>query len=1596
MKRLLFMLAGWLLMLSPLYAQRQSYVDWKNQDMDSLLIWFKDGTPKDLSRLKDLEFKRSHVRPRAVIVDKATQLDTSIDPRRSVFANLPIGSDDLLTGLPSGTFDEDVFSAWSYVKVHGNWSNPWFTAPAAYSDAAHKHGTAVLSSWFFAWDWLYVKGKSKAEDGNAYKIELMTKKDGQGNFIYAEPMMNIMQYFGMDGINYNSECFFRGASADMQSLHKKLYDLAAERNFSTFHVGWYNSVSNDGTAHGGRSLLNNTNDKWHYNNGKFVSDAFMLDYNWGASSLGTTTTTAQSIGAPNGAQDVYAGMWLVSMGSTYYAALDQYKNVGIGLWGEHKNNRFFNHRSGDDLAGVQKSYQDRLEWFFSGKTQNPLDAKTNTLITSADGTSVESDSYLKAFHGIAKHVAERSTVQGSLPFATNFNLGNGLYYYDRSVKTHGNWYNLSAQDMIPTYRWLITNQSGASATNVKARFSHENAWVGGSSLLLEGTAQVTPTDITLYRTKLSPKKNNAYSTKPATPIDFTVDTLEESDCATQVDLKMVWSMHADNRTRLVYNDEVNVDHFEIWIRESGKEEKMVAHTASWAHYLSKYEWEDAGSTTLEVGVRAVAQDLATTSDMAWRTVYRGSPKPGASCGGRTYCEAVNDLGQAADAHLKRYFDSAYTVGADVNIKVHGQPPTKSGLEGYASFQSDVIEVTPGKTFTFRAEAVNLAPGQTKDPYSLQWDKYRVYVDWNSDGAFDAATELIHSGGKDGAGDISVCHLNFNVAVPANATPGLTCMRIRYADAWVAHPGACGKASGGYTADFAIRIAGEVNGGEDTETSEERPDFNGPTLDAAFPSAYLVYKLEGGAAGSASNLALLLKKKGAAEPVVYPLGNVTLEGWNEANIPLTDYAEADTIVSVGLRVQAATETPIKVYIGELKLLPGSYRPQKVKVSVVPVVTDFTITSPISVDGTDTLVKYSDPLAFTFKLSASELVPSVKINGTPVSYSYESGKGVYAVSLPSVMEDLSIAITTAVPRTVAVNKPAEITIVSANAAEATAGQYKLANGSAFTLTFQVKGEGYDVPTVTTGSVPYTLAPAVGGVYTVTIAAVDADTSINITVALQKFTVSVTAGSHVTLQTAVSEQVEWGKSNEVRFTLEVGYNPVVKINNVDQPAPTAGEGGVYTVTVPNITANVSVDVSAVIQKFDVTITKDANIVFGSGTTAGTKQVDYGSSFAFSFEVATDGYEPVVEVNSTRVDPGTPNDGLYSYTVTNITAATTISVTAKQREADKVNVNLSKGDNVTLGAGVTEGLAEVTSGGDFVFSFTVATGYEPVLKVSNVEVTLGAPDNTGLYSHTVTNITAATTISITAKLRQFDVTLTTTSNVTLGSGTTAGTKQVNYGGDFAFSFTVPTGHNPVLTVNGAPVTLGAPDANGYYSHTVTNITAATAISIAAQLQRFDVTLTTTSNVTLGSGTTAGTKQVNYGGDFAFSFTVPTGYNPVLTVNGAPVTLGAPDANGYYSHTVTNITAATAISIAAQLRQFGVTLTTTSNVTLGSGTTAGTKQVNYGGDFAFSFTVPTGNNPVLTVNGAPVTLGAPDANGYYSHTVTNITAATAISIAAQ
>jgi hypothetical protein len=97
----------------------------------------------------------------------------------------------------------------------------------------------------------------------------------------------------------------------------------------------------------------------------------------------------------------------------------------------------------------------------------------------------------------AVSVADRSTVT-SLPFATVFNTGHGVRWYEDGVVTSdAAWNHLGLQDRLPGRRWVVRTAGQRPVVS----FDFADAWRGGSSVLVDGELD-QPAVLDLYAARL--------------------------------------------------------------------------------------------------------------------------------------------------------------------------------------------------------------------------------------------------------------------------------------------------------------------------------------------------------------------------------------------------------------------------------------------------------------------------------------------------------------------------------------------------------------------------------------------------------------------------------------------------------------------------------------------------------------------------------------------------------------------------------------------------------------------------------------------------------------------------------------------------------------------------------------------------------------------------------------------------------------------------------------------------------------------------------------------------------------------------------------
>lgn len=470
-------------------------INWKNlyRFFDS---WQPGTPPCGLSRIDD-EFFISRQRPLKRITDGDYQVRNDVEAERRMFLWTPL--DDPTTkwkALPRYCFEGDNFSMWQYIDTHGNWSAPWLRVSAGISDAAAKNGVTVGCVLSVPWD---------AEVGDTVKADYsqtlmkLAERNTDGSFRNSLKLARLMKYYGINALGVNSE--FNTDKATMMRLqdffidvHRKAKDIGW-----TFELQWYDVTDDNGEL----SLdcgLGEQNKRMFGTKDSIATDRLFANYNWTDDILKASAKYARSLG--RSPYDYYAGFDIQGRAWNNKHWQDLVNNdISVGVWGAHSQNLLHQSATDDGTADViiQKAYLLKQELSFSGGYRNPAllpEVRTDCSLSNAD---------LRTFHGLARLLTAKSTIQ-QVPFVTRFNLGNGLHYYkDGKVAFDSKWYNLNTQDYLPTWRFWITDENDRTTAEnigsfVNAKLSWDDSYTGGSCLQLHGATKFSR--IKLFKTKL--------------------------------------------------------------------------------------------------------------------------------------------------------------------------------------------------------------------------------------------------------------------------------------------------------------------------------------------------------------------------------------------------------------------------------------------------------------------------------------------------------------------------------------------------------------------------------------------------------------------------------------------------------------------------------------------------------------------------------------------------------------------------------------------------------------------------------------------------------------------------------------------------------------------------------------------------------------------------------------------------------------------------------------------------------------------------------------------------------------------------------------
>ena len=837
----------------------------------------------------EIEFVRSHVRKREIL-DRQDRLVGGTYQERDLFMNIPAGAGSTIGGYPSKDFASDNYSMWNYTNLFGSWNHGLFQAPGSWADAAHKNGTDIMSGIKF---FDTTGGRGGYATG---WVEFIKQKNADGTFKYARPLIRILQFLGMDGINYNFEA--RGYDdSEVVKFHQELYKIAAAENFKNFHIAIY-------TSH---SSLSSYNTEALFGKNNVKTSDLMLNYSADDFTPSMASSVQQAKRSLGTAKGLYAGVWIVTMNRSWTRLnASGAEECGVCLWGEHGQSRFWSYNTGGSAQERMSNYQMLLERGFSGGNRNPA---VRPEIRNAGHNWEWSGSVapLSTFPGLASWIPERSAINGTLPFSTYFNTGAGEVYTYKGKKTAGSWYNMSNQDIVPTYRWLVYDGNTTNVSSkVQPEFTYEDSYTGGSCLKLTGKGTAPLTDIVLYKTNLTGTsgaikaqvaiktgkegtqdsklslivrlKNSGewkefavdgttdktwkehtialtglnstdvidriglrvknvdeqykllvgklaivddFTATPQGVKDLTIQVKEENKSSLSV--KATWALNSATEETVVYNDDANVDHFEVLYKngENGTVSE-IGRTSQWATYIGDIELKESDKPF--IGVRSVSKDLKTYSPVEWKEIPRSTYASLPEKKDNPYGEPELDM--AADgykiAQKVRYIETFETIGGDQNINYRANGP--QGGTNYVDATNHVLKVAQGTKVTLKFKGYEAQDHIDGNHDDLRWCMGKGWIDLNGDHVFTpvdikqdpANGEQLFFLGQVRKGTYAQVQSpqSYEFTIPADAKVGKTRMRIVFSDAWFA--GSLlptGKFNKGFAIDFGVEITG---------TNQERP------------------------------------------------------------------------------------------------------------------------------------------------------------------------------------------------------------------------------------------------------------------------------------------------------------------------------------------------------------------------------------------------------------------------------------------------------------------------------------------------------------------------------------------------------------------------------------------------------------------------------------------------------------------------------------------------------------------------------------------------------------------------------------------------------
>ncbi len=421
--------------------------------------WFPADLVKwDPAKDPDSPFMRSTTPLARRVVDRLTRANPHARSRR-VLACSVFDHTDGNPAQGSPAFDYYTSEFWTYIDTlifwGGSASEGLILAPnPTVVDAAHRNGVPVYGTLYFP---------PAVYGGQLQWVEDLLQKDSDG-FPVARSLAAIAAHYGFEGWFFNQET----SGAD-SALAKRMVAFLADVHRHGSRVLWYDAMTESGSV-GWQGALNANNDAFFAE-----SDLMFVDFRWSTASLASSATYAK--GMDRGPDELFAG---IDTGSQQFGIQSEMDAIFPG--------------KADSGVSVALYRPDFTLTGTADPTQYP--ERESRFWVGADGDPSSSTPDDEGWRGMSAEIAEHTSVTG-LPFVSFFGTGHGHQWCHRGTQTlDADWNNLTTQDVLPTWRWLV------DGADLAVDYDYQTVWQGGSSVRIAGDL-TEMTTIPLYATRLA-------------------------------------------------------------------------------------------------------------------------------------------------------------------------------------------------------------------------------------------------------------------------------------------------------------------------------------------------------------------------------------------------------------------------------------------------------------------------------------------------------------------------------------------------------------------------------------------------------------------------------------------------------------------------------------------------------------------------------------------------------------------------------------------------------------------------------------------------------------------------------------------------------------------------------------------------------------------------------------------------------------------------------------------------------------------------------------------------------------------------------------